>query len=1155
MNKKTLNSKLLQYLLKNAEDIKKEHGSTILTVNHFFAAVLRYCGDISFTGNFSEFGDEKESESLCEMINSYNKSHDTIEALIEILCRKKESYIDDFVFRQAEISAAKITEKSGKEVVTADIFLKSILDNPTNEISKITTLLNGHTDKTVTDHVADVRIKETAEPSMKEDESDAAQLTPEEKAEKTKEKIARLTERVKQIRRNLSSVVFGQDNAIDIFVSGYFQAELRNITEDGGRKPEATYLFAGSPGVGKTYLAEMAAKELGRPFMRFDMSEYTDNEALLELLGTNKSFKDDKEGVLTGFVSKNPRCVLLFDEIEKAHISVIHLFLQVLDAGRLRDTNSGLEVDFSGTIIIFTTNAARKIYEGSETSNLSGISRKTILKALENDVDPRTGKAAFPAAICSRFATGNVVMFNHMEAHTLRRIVENEIKRNVKLIQDKTGISFEVSDDVYSCILFGEGGHADARTVKSRATGFFSSELYELFRLVSGESVETTVTDISKIKISVEIPEEYSISRLFRDDTKGIVLSLGSKDLCGKIDGAVTKRGYKNIVASSFEEARGFLDTQDVEFVFCDFYVENNTELSDELNIEDVDSCGREFFMYVCDSTDVPLYVLSDDKRRYTEEEQFSLIKAGARGFVDVGKPDEVDTAVNSILLKIHQQKSMAELARSSKIVTYESSQIVSDDGKSAEIRLFDLTLETAVDAEDKENILNGLSKPDVKFRDIYGAEGAKEELEFFVEYLKNPKSFSSKGLGVPKGILLYGPPGTGKTKLAKAVAGESDVTFISTEGNSFLKMYRGEGEATVHALFTMARKYAPTIIFIDEIDAIAKERKGDSHSPESILTALLSEMDGFGTDSRKPIFVIAATNFDVEPGRAKSLDPALLRRFDRRIYIGLPDRETRVKYIVDKVAAKPVFNISSEGTENIVSRSVGMSLAQLESVFEFALRIAVRENKDSVDDAVFEEAFETFNHGEVRKTDKTQIELVAYHEAGHAFLCWHSGETPAYLSAVARGNHGGYMRHDANESQIVYTKKALIDKIRVSLGGRASEQIFYGESDGLTTGASADLLYATSLARSVICDYGMDDSLGLASITDEDLSNGAISQQVREAVNKILLNEMQKAKTIIKENRIAVEKIVEELLKKSYLTSAEINAVFSKYAEKVSDL
>ena len=1154
------NSKLLEHIFECAESIKSNRGNKILTVNHIFAAVLEYVSEFKDNPDYSKYGDATEAQALITMFNEISLSYD-ISACIEMLCSKNDFYGDDLLFRQVVSFSKQISHQNGKNTVSADVFLKCIFDSPSDEIK---TILSDSQDKNKKgDGLSADAISAAArefQKSLKGDreneqvnEEGSTEDSDDGKVEKVeelnpKEQIARMTEKVKLMQKRLSSVVFGQDNAISIFTSGYFQSELRRITDKTSKKPKATYLFAGPPGVGKTFLAEQVTEILELPFMRFDMSEYSERDALMELLGTNKSFKGDKEGALTGFVEKNSRCVLLFDEIEKANIAVIHLFLQVLDAGRLRDTNTGREVDFSQTVIIFTTNAGRKVYEGSLTPNLSSISRKTILKALETDVDPKTGLGSFPAAICSRFATGNVVMFNHMEAHTLRRIVENEIERNIKCLEEETGIKCSVSDDVYSCILFSEGGNADARTVKSRANSFFSTELYELFRLISNENSSCNIENVENVWIELELPENEQARRLFRNDSKGCILSFGETDICEKLNCIVSEKGYINKIASSTQSAKEIINSQDVELVLCDLHCGKRDEMSKALNIEDVDSEGREFFRYVCESTDIPLYVLADENHKYSEEEKFSLMREGSHGVVDVFETKDLNELISDILTQLHHQQSMIDLAKSNKLVTYETSQSVSADGKTAQIMLFDIDLETAVDAEDRGNILSDISKPNIRFSDIIGAESAKSELKYFVDYLKNPKSFSSRGLGVPKGVLFYGPPGTGKTMLAKAVAGESDVTFICAEGNQFLKKYVGEGEEAVHNLFATARKYAPTIIFVDEIDAIAKERKGAEHSTDSILTAFLAEMDGFKTDAKKPIFVLAATNFEVEPGTAKSLDSALLRRFDRHIYIDLPNKEARIEYINMKVGNKPIFNISAEEIENIAVRSTGMSLAQLASVFEFSMRIAIRENKDVVDDEVFEEAFESFNYGEEKKWDISELEKTAYHEAGHAFLCWYSGETPSYLTIVARGNHGGYMLHGDNENRASYTKSMLLNRIRTALGGRASELVFFGEEEGMTTGASGDLRTATDIAKAIVCNYGMDENIGLAVIHEKELSTGIMAQQVRDAVNSILKNELDAAKEILSNNRVAVEKIVEELLNKNYMTSNEIDKVFSQY-------
>lgn len=311
--------------------------------------------------------------------------------------------------------------------------------------------------------------------------------------------------------------------------------------------------------------------------------------------------------------------------------------------------------------------------------------------------------------------------------------------------------------------------------------------------------------------------------------------------------------------------------------------------------------------------------------------------------------------------------------------------------------------------------------------------------------------------------------------------------------------------------------------------------------------------MDGFKTDAKKPIIVLAATNFEVEPGTSKSLDAALLRRFDRHIYIDLPNKEARIEYINMRIKDNPAFNISDDEIKNIAVRSTGMSLANLASVFEFSMRIAIRENKDEVSDEVFEEAFETFNYGDEKKWGISELKKTAYHEAGHAFICWHSGETPSYLTIVARGNYGGYMLNGDNENRRSYTKAMLLNRIRTALGGRAAELVFYGNEDGLTTGPSSDLRMATAIAKNIVCNYGMDDNVGLAVVQESELSSGAMAVQVREAVNNILKNELKNAQDILVANCTAIEKIVEELLQKNHLTSNEIDEIFSAYAASVN--
>ena len=307
-------------------------------------------------------------------------------------------------------------------------------------------------------------------------------------------------------------------------------------------------------------------------------------------------------------------------------------------------------------------------------------------------------------------------------------------------------------------------------------------------------------------------------------------------------------------------------------------------------------------------------------------------------------------------------------------------------------------------------------------------------------------------------------------------------------------------------------------------------------------LTALLTEMDGFKNDTTKPVFVLAATNFDVDPNSPTGLDEALMRRFDRRIYVDLPNREDRIKFMRLKISSSLVYDISNELIDSLAIRSTGMSLANIDSIFEMALRSAIRSGEGKVTDEILEECFESFTGGEKKVWDVSQLERVARHESGHALLCWLNGEKPSYLTVVARGDHGGYMMHGDLEGKCLYTKDELLANIRTSLGGRAAEVAYYGEKDGLSTGASGDLASATGTAQAIICSYGMDKEIGMSYIDPHSASG-----EIRSKVNKILESELDSAIGIIEANKKAIDAIVGALMEKNHLKENEIDEIFSQ--------
>lgn len=1182
---------LLEYILDHARQRAIHAGGSSTSVEWIAAS----CYEICFLNREETVENlDQDVEEELDRVAGILKTHDITRTYYEALTRnleeKKGSPLD---FLTVQKIVKSVMENNENKEATADAVLESILKMPTARMQVVKV---EQEDRRTPEEEKDEDI--SAKPAGKKSEDtsagpaaetigespagagkDGGKKTTEEKqpafdwaalagkrsagmksmfpaAEEAKEPerdvfekapenfLTDLTDRVKQMHKTLSECVFGQDHAISTFVSGYFQSQIVMHSDRSRKKPCATFLFAGSPGVGKTFLAEKAAEVLELPFCRFDMSEYADSEGPVQFCGSDKVYKGAEEGNVTSFVAKNPKCVLLFDEIEKAHRSVIHLFLQMLDAGRLRDNFTDKEVSFKNAIIILTTNAGRQLYEDSRNCNLSGVSRKTIMRALENDINEMTGTPLFPAAICSRFASGNVVMFNHMEAHNLKKIVRSKVMKSAENIEKELGIKIEVDDDVCSAVLFAEGGRADARTVTGRAENFLNTELYELFRLLASSKCPYDISKIENIHVSLSLPEgPGEVRDLFRiKEPKDVLVFASEKLLPDTVWGNEACRVFP---ADTKELAKDILKKEDVSAVFIELAVPEGAKRY--LNIEDIASPYMEFYRYLREALpNMPVYILQDEKNMLSEEECVSFTRTGARG-IHTAKKETLLEVLSQVCDTIHQQKSMDDLSKYNKVVSFGSAQSISSDGKTAGIELIDFELKYAVDAGDSHKLLANISRPDVSFRQVIGAEDAKEELRFFADYLKHPRKYMKKGLRPPKGILLYGPPGTGKTMLAKAMAAEADMTFITAEGGQFLKKYVGEGPEAVHDIFRTARKYAPAILFVDEIDAIAKQRTGSDtrNTSEEILNAFLTEMDGFRNEKQEPVFVLAATNYDVSGNGAKSLDAALMRRFDRKIYVELPNEDERKRFLLMKVEKNPALKVSEEKINNLAARSAGMSLASWDSVVELALRNAMRMQSDVVTDEMLEEAMETFNSGKEKKWDIAQLERTARHEAGHAFICWKGGENPSYLTIVARGDHGGYMQHENAENKGLYTKQELLNRIRTALGGRAAEIVYYGREDGMTTGASGDLQAATRTAEYMLCTCGMDSEVGLAVISREELKEGGADSPVRRKINELLEIELDRAIELIRENKDVIDRLVEILMKENHIDGIGIRQIF----------
>ena len=446
--------------------------------------------------------------------------------------------------------------------------------------------------------------------------------------------------------------------------------------------------------------------------------------------------------------------------------------------------------------------------------------------------------------------------------------------------------------------------------------------------------------------------------------------------------------------------------------------------------------------------------------------------------------------------------------------------------------------------------------KTRVTFDDVAGVDEEKEELEEIVEFLKSPKKFTDMGARIPKGVLLVGQPGTGKTLLAKAVAGEAGVPFFIISGSDFVEMFVGVGASRVRDLFDQAKKNAPCIIFIDEIDAVGRQRGaglGGGHDErEQTLNQLLVEMDGFGAN--EGIIMIAATN------RPDILDPALLRpgRFDRQIMVGRPDRKGREAVLEVHTKKKPLdTNVS---LEVLAKRTPGFSGADLENLANEAALLAVRKNKKKIGMDEFEEAITRVIAGPEKKSrtiSEHDRKLTAYHEAGHAVVmkCLKNSDPVHEISIIPRGMAGGYTMHLPTEDRAYTSKEKLLDEMVGLLGGRVAEKLILGD---ISTGAKNDIDRASSIARAMVMEYGMSDKIGTISYGSDnnevflgrDLGRGRnFSEEVGAMIDKeiksLISNAYNTAEELLKENVNKLHAVASTLLEKEKIDGKEFEEIF----------
>ncbi|MBN1259804.1 MAG: AAA family ATPase [Anaerolineae bacterium] len=985
-----------------------------------------------------------------------------------------------------------------------------------------------------------------------------------------------LTDQLRDLRAMLLEQVFGQDHAVQAFVEGLFNAEVTASSDAARRTPKAVFIFAGPPGVGKTYLAELGAAYLGRPARRFDMSSYADHQQHNQLIGFAPSYQAAQPGTLTDYVAQHPDAFLIFDEVEKAHLNTIHLFLQVLDAGVLDDKFTGEAVSFRDTVIIFTTNAAKTLYDRPNETGINAANatfhRRTILDALRTESGPH-GDPAFPPPLCSRLSMGYPVLFNHLGVNELEHIARREIERVSDLVEQQYYKTITFDPLLALMLVLREGASTDARTVQSQSNIFVKTEIFKFSDLYERRRLERVLKDIDTLHIGFD-PAEMArpeIGRLFHPTEKPRVLLVAAEELSALFETHIPEVAWTTVRTT--QDALQVLASEEVDMVLLDIWLGRDiSTLGSTVGraLQQFDHVpaashvlaeGQACLRAVHERLPMmPVYLLSltgDGLQEGTVDEDLFLAcvrSGGARGVLTTGftgrasarahppdwerRREHLAQAIHRTALSMFREKQARVLTQARKVLHFDTVPAVDHGARQVTIQLRNLRLSRAIAAEDASEILEEVERPTTRFSDVVGADAAKEALGFVIDWLKNPRRYAALGVRPPRGILLTGPPGTGKTMLARALAGESDVAFLVASGVDFVTIWQGSGPQNVRDLFTRARRYAPAIVFIDELDAIGRRRSGvagSGRAEENTLNALLTEMDGFGAPTLAPIILLAATNV------AEQLDRALLRRFDRIIEVPPPDREARAAFLRQRLCNRKLSEVTDDVVDSLAGRSAGMTIADLDRVVNEAMVMAARQGSP-VTGVIVEETFERERMGEAKSTpDPATLKRIAYHEAGHALVGCLTGDVPVQATIVGRGTAGGYVERESEENKLIHTRGELETLICRTMGGRAAEVLIYGEDEGLSTGASSDLRQAAYWAGRMVREFGMSAVLGPLHLSPDAAQTGPLGGQIHEEIRHIVQTQLERAYTLLETHREALDTLAGALLTKNRLTRAEI--------------